>query len=91
MKGTLDFYRQAYENGELWSCCGYDGLSIVFDLPLPAVQSLAENQKRGLMGLLAHLAAIEEEDLRDEVPALTDQSSEDCVAVLLRLAARFAS
>ena len=88
-KGTLDYYRDVRKNSGLWSCCGYDGLSLVFELPFVAVQSLTENQKRGLMGLLTRLADAGEEDLRNRVQAMEDQTWEDRLAGMVHLSARF--
>lgn len=85
-KGTLDFYR-AYGNGGFWSCLGYDGLAIVFDLPVETVRSLSEDQKRALMALLARLTDVECEDLRLETQALEDRSDDERLAGLLHLSA----
>ena len=86
---SLDYYRDVRENSGLWSCCGYDGLSGVFHVPLETVRSLAENQKRALMGLLTHLSEPSEEELRKQVGELEDRSSEDRLAGIVRLSARF--
>jgi hypothetical protein len=84
-KGTLDFYRCAYENGGFWSCFGYDGLAVIFELPVETVRSLSENEKRGLMALLFRLADVAYDDLRREVQALEDRSDEERLAGLLHL------
>jgi hypothetical protein len=41
-----DRFQRLHAQSELWSCRGYDILSVVFDLPLDAVRSLSEGQKR---------------------------------------------
>lgn len=84
-KGTLDFYRGAVENGGFWSCFGYDGLAVVFDLPLESVQALSEVQKRSLMRLLSHLADAACEDLRREMQALECRSQEDRLTGIIQL------
>jgi hypothetical protein len=84
-KGTLDFYRCAYENGGFWSCFGYDGLAVIFDLPVETLRSLSENQKRGLIALLFRLTEVAHEDLRREVQALEERGDEDRLARLLHL------
>ncbi len=84
-KGTLDFYRGAFENGGFWSCFGYDGLAVVFDVRLESIQSLSELQKRSLMRLLSHLAEARCEDLRNEMQALEGCSEEDRLTGVIRL------
>lgn len=84
-KGTLDFYRGAFENGGFWSCFGYDGLAVIFDLPLESIRSLSEAQKRDLMRLLSHLADATCEDLRRELQVLEGRSEEDRLAGIVRL------
>lgn len=86
-KGTLDFYRCAYENGGFWSCFGYDGLAVIFDLPVEIVRSLSEDEKRGLMLLLFHLTDVAYEDLRRDVQALEDRNGDERLAGLLHLIA----
>ena len=82
---TLDFYEEACQNSELWSSCGYDGLSLVFDLPLDTVHSLPEDQKRCLMHLLTHLARPGGEEARRRLDALEELGAEDRLAGILRL------
>jgi hypothetical protein len=50
-------FKSLYENGEFWSCCGLDGLSVVFDVRLESIRSLDDAQKRALMHLLAYLVS----------------------------------
>jgi hypothetical protein len=88
-RGSFEYYRDVRKNSGLWSCCGYDGLSVVFLLPLEAVRSLPENQKRGLMGLLTHLGEPGGEDLRSQVGELEDRNAEDRLAGVVRLSTRF--
>jgi hypothetical protein len=64
------FFLGVYENSEFWSCVGYDGLSIAFDLPIEHVRSLTEDQKRSMMGLLSSLAKMRDETLVVRLRAL---------------------
>lgn len=54
----------------MWSCVGYDGLSIAFGLPVEDVRSLTEDQKHSLMGLLSTLAKMRDKSLTVQVCAL---------------------
>jgi hypothetical protein len=87
---TLAYFREIYAEGGLWSCCGYDGLSMAFDLPLDAVQSLSEDQKRALMRLLGRLAKGEDEALRGQMRGLEDLTAEERLTGLMGLSAPFA-
>ena len=80
-------FRQFYEDSELWSCCGYDGLSVAFDLPLDAIRSLTDDQKRGLVRLLGRLAKGGDESLRSGVRRLEQSSDAERLAGLVQLAA----
>jgi hypothetical protein len=82
-------FQEMYANSGLWSCCGYDGLSLVFDLPLEDLRSLAELQKQALMRLLAHLAKIEDESLLGRIRALEKLTIEERLTGLMQLSARF--
>src|SRR5262249_402356 len=67
---TPSDFRDILAQSGFWSCCGYDGLSIVFDVPLEAVQSLAEGQKRAMMRLLHRLAEGTDEKLKNQIANL---------------------
>ncbi len=84
-------FRDIYEDGEFWSCYGYDGLSIVFNLPLEAVQSLPEDQKHALLRLLGSVATTGDESLQDEIRALESLTAKERVTGLVHLSARFAA
>jgi hypothetical protein len=86
--GTLTYYRDLRANSGLWSCCGYEGLAVVFDLPLEAVRSLPEDRKRAIMGLLKRLAEPGAEELRDQARELDGRNCEDRLAGILRLSAQ---
>jgi hypothetical protein len=85
------YFREVYENTALWSCCGYDGLSIVFDLPPECIRSLSEDPKRALMRLLGNLAKLGNEKLLQTVLALEGLSAEDRLTRLLALTTRICS
>ena len=84
-------FRQLFAHSGLWSCCGYDILTLAFDLPLDAVRSLPEEQKRALVRLLGRLATSDEGSLRNEVLGLESLSSDDRLAGLTQLSAPFLS
>ncbi len=84
-----DRFQQLVAQRGLWSCCGYDILSLAFDLPLDAVRSLSEGQKRALVRLLRRLAESGEGSLRTEVSRLDSLSSEARLAALTQLSAPF--
>jgi len=87
-KGLTPF--QAWcDNSEFWSDFGYDGLSLVFDVPLVALQKLPEAKKRALFRLLAYLADTSNDPLHARVRALATQLAEQRLVVLLDLSARF--
>jgi hypothetical protein len=85
------YFRDIYAEGGFWSCCGYDGLSVAFDLPLEAVQSLPEDQKRDLMRLLGNLAKGEDEALQVQMRELEGFPAKERIAGLLHISARLAA
>jgi 3-dehydroquinate dehydratase-1 len=86
---TQSDFRDFLAHSGLWSCCGYDGLSIVFDVPLEAVQSLSEGQKRDMMRLLHRLAEGMDEKLKNQIAELEQVAAEDRLAGLVSLSAGF--
>jgi hypothetical protein len=88
---TRTDFQGIYAEGGFWSCCGYDGLSMVFDLPLEAVQSLPEDQKRALMRLLGHLAKGGDEALQGQMRELESLTAKERFTGLVHLSARFAA
>ena len=88
---TASDFRDILAQSGFWSCCGYDGLSIVFDVPLEAVQSLAEGQKRALMRLLHRLAEGTDEKLKNQIAELERLAAEDRLAGLVSLSAGFSA
>jgi|SRR4029450_9855202 hypothetical protein len=84
-------FRDILAQSGFWSCCGYDGLSIVFDVPLEAVQSLSEGQKRAMMRLLNRLAEGMDEQLKNQIADLLRLAAEDRFAGLVRLSAGFSA
>ena len=85
---NFSFYQGIYENSGLWSCLGYDGLSMAFDLALEDVRSLTEAQKHSLMDLLASLAKRRDESLTVRVRALEGLPSDERLMGLITLSAR---
>ena len=88
---TPSDFRDILAQSGFWSCCGYDGLSIVFDVPLEAVQSLSEEQKRAMMRLLHRLAESMDEKLENQVAELEPLAAEDRIAGLVSLSAGFSA
>ena len=88
---TPSDFRDILAQSGFWSCCGYDGLSIVFDVPLEAVQSLSEGQKRAMMRLLHRLAEGMDEKLKNQIADLERLTAEDRFAGLVSLSAGFSA
>ena len=88
---TPSDFRDILAQSGFWSCCGYDGLSIVFAVPLDAVQSLSEEQKRAMMRLLHRLAEGMDEKLKNQIAELEGLAGEDRLAGLVSLNADFSS
>ena len=86
---TPSDFRDILDQSGFWSCCGYDGLSIVFDVPLEAVQSLSEGQKRDMMRLLHRLAEGMDEKLKNQIAELEQMAAEDRLAGLVSLSDGF--
>jgi len=89
-KADSGYFRRIYEDSGFWSCCGYDGLSVAFDLPLEDLRSLPEEQKQTLMHLLAHLAGERDEALLDRIRGLETLATEERLAGLVSLGSRLA-
>jgi len=87
----LAYFRQIYENSGYWSCVGYDGLSIAFDVPLEDFRHLAEHQKHALMRLLGHLAKMGDESLLGQIRGLERLTAHDRLTHLVDLSGRFAA
>ncbi len=88
---TPSDFRDILAQSGFWSCCGYDGLSIVFAVPLDAVQSLSEEQKRAMMRLLHRLAEGMDEKLKNQIAELERLDAEDRLVGLVRLSAGFSA
>ena len=80
-------FRRNFENSGLWSCVGYDGLSVAFGLPLEDVRSLTEDQKHSLMGLFSTLAKMRDESLTGRVCALESLPVDERLTGLIALSA----
>ena len=87
-KDLIPFQARRDNNG-FWSDFGYDGLSLVFDVPLAALQTLPEAKKLALFRLLVYLADTPNDPLHARVQALATQPAEQRLFVLLDLSARF--
>ena len=79
------------DNNEFWSDFGYNGLSLVFDVPLAALQTLPEAKKLALFRLLVYLTDTPDDPLHARVQALATQPAEQRLVVLLDLSARFSA
>ena len=79
------------DNHGFWSDFGYDGLSLVFDVPLADLQKLSDTTKMALFRLVVYLADTPDDPLHAQVQALATQSAEQRLVVLLDLSARFSA
>jgi len=77
------------DNNEFWSDFGYDGLSLVFGVPLADLQKLPDATKMALFRLMVYLADTPDDSLHTQVQALATQSAEQHLIALLDLSARF--
>ncbi len=77
------------QNSGFWSACGYDGLSVVFDVPLDSLHALPETKKQALFRLMVHLADMPDDSLHTQVQALAAQPADQRLRVLVDLSARF--
>jgi hypothetical protein len=82
-------FQRIYADSGFWSCCGYDGLSVAFDLPLEAIRSLPEARKRALVRLITRLANTFDDDLLNELQRLDSLSGKERLAGLTQLSAPF--
>jgi hypothetical protein len=82
------YFQELYADAGFWSCCGYDGLSVAFDLPLASVRALPEEHKLALVHLIARLAHSDGNSLRSRVRSLDALSCEERLTELLRMSAR---
>ncbi len=76
------------DNSGFWSDFGYDGLSLVFGVPLPDLQKLSEAKKMALFRLMVYLADTPDDPLEAQVQALATRPAEQRLVVLLDLSAR---
>ena len=79
------------DNSGFWSDFGYDGLSLVFDVPLTDLQKLPEAKKMALFRLMVYLADTPDDPLQTQVQALVAQPAEQRLVVLLDLSAQFSA
>lgn len=82
-------FRVWRESSGFWSNFGYDGLSIVFDVPLEDIHVLAEAKKMALFRLMCYLADTPGDPLQEQVRVLATRPADQRLAVLLDLSARF--
>ncbi len=87
--GQQNRFQRLHADSGFWSCCGYDGLSVVFDLPLESISSLHEGQKRALVRLMTRLANTGDDALLNELQRLDTLSGEERLAGLVELSAPF--
>ena len=79
------YFQELYHDAGFWSCCGYDGLSVAFDLPLAAVRALPEERKLALVHLIARLANSNDGSLCQRVLGLGTLSCDERLAELLQI------
>ena|SRR5690349_14944862 len=84
------YFRSWWKHDGFWSCCGMDGLSVVFELPLEIISPLPESQKQSLMRLLERLASETDGDLISKVAALDGRGPKPRLQALLQLSASLA-
>ncbi len=82
-------FRAWRDNSAFWSDFGYDGLSLVFDVPLTDLQQLSEAKRMALFRLMVYLADTPDDPLQARVQALATQPAGQRLAVLLDLSAWF--
>jgi hypothetical protein len=87
--GQQDRFQRLYADSGFWSCCGYDGLSVAFDVPLEAIRSLHEGRKQALIRLITRLANTGDDALLNELQRLDSLSGEERLAGLVELSAPF--
>ena len=83
-------YKSIREQSGFWSACGYDGLSIVFDIPIEAFRSLSEPQKHALMRLFSYPAEEHEDGLNEQIQALATLTEKERFIALVELSTGFA-
>ncbi len=76
------------DNSEFWSDFGYDGLSLVFGVPLDTLRGLPEEKRLALFRLMVYLADRPDDPLQAQVQALATPPTEQRLAALLELSAR---
>ncbi len=76
------------DNSEFWSDFGYDGLSLVFGVPLDTLRGLPEEKRLALFRLMVYLADRPGDPLQAQVQALAMPPTEQRLAALLELSAR---
>ena len=81
------WFQTWYGDGGFWSDFGYDGLSVVFDVQLDALQTLSEGQKRSLMRLLRLLAEPSNSMLHEQVVAFATYPATQRLGALLSISA----
>jgi len=84
----LTLFQAWRDNNEFWSDFGYDGLSLVFGVPLTDLQKLPEAKKMALFRLMVYLADTPDDPLQAQVRALATRPAEQRLVVLLDLSAR---
>lgn len=77
------------DNSGFWSDFGYDGLSLVFDVPLADLQRLPEAKRMALFRLMVYLADTPDDPLHAQMQALATRPAGQRLAALLDLSARF--
>ena len=82
-------FRVWRDNSGFWSDFGYDGLSLVFDVPLTDLQQLPEAKRMALFRLMVYLADTPDDPLQAQMQALATRPAGQRLAVLLDLSARF--
>jgi hypothetical protein len=84
-------FKEIYGRNGFWSTLGYDGLSLVFGVPLEAIQSLSEQQKRSLLSMVGRLADSGNENLAKQVVEAQNLDPEDRIEHLVKLSELFAA
>ena len=80
--------RSIGEYSGLWSCVGYDGLSIAFDVPLTCLDKLSNEQSQDLMHLLHHLTIPLDGELRSQVQKAANAREMERLDVLKELSTK---
>lgn len=77
--------RKIWDDSELWSCLGFEGLAFAFDISADNLAALSEVQKQQLMKLLLRLTKPLDEQLTTQLRRLEDLTPGERLVALREL------